>query len=218
MNWTGFEEMGGREVARGIGRWVAFHPEWKQDVGCAVVDHGGPLVLVDPLFPADPAGEAALDGLAARAAADGPPAIVLTVFFHERSAGDVLERIPGATLWADRESSRKIEAGVTNPFHPGDPLPGGLTAHATAREDEVVIRDPGSGTLFVGDVMLGQGPAGIELCPESWLPDGVGHAELIASLAPLLELPVKRILPGHGEPVLGDARAKLERILGGSRR
>jgi hypothetical protein len=129
----------------------------------------------------------------------------------------VLERIPGTTLWADRESSRRID-GVTNPFQPGDRLPAGMVAYATARGDEVVLWDPRSRSLFVGDVLLGEGPAGIELCPESWLPDGVGHAELIASLAPLLELPVARILPGHGEPVLDGARAKLVRVLGDSRR
>lgn len=209
----GFEGIGGRQIARGIGRWVAFHPEWKQDVACGVIDRGGPMILVDPLLPSDPEGQAALDGLAARAADDGPPAIVLTVFYHERSAGEVLERIPGTTLWADRESSEKVEAEVTNPFQPGDPLPGGLVAHATARSDEVVVWDPESRSLFVGDVILGKGPIGIELCPESWLPDGVGLSDLKASLQPLLELPIERILPGHGEAVDREARSSLERLL-----
>ena len=209
----GFEGIGGRQLARGIGRWVAFHPEWKQDVACGVIDRGGPMILVDPLFPSDRQGEAALDGLAARADDDGAPVIVLTIFYHERSAGQVLERIPGTTLWADRESSEKLEAEVTNPFQPGDPLPGGLVACATARSDEVVVWDPNSRSLFVGDVILGKGPIGIELCPESWLPDGVGLIELKASLRPLLELPIARILPGHGEPVLREARTRLERLL-----
>lgn len=213
MKWTGFEGIGGRRLTRGIGRWVAFHPEWKQDVACGVIDRGGPMILVDPLLPSDTEGEAALDGLAARAADDGPPAIVLTVFYHERSAGEILERIPGTTLWADRESSEKVEAEVTNPFQPQDPLPDGLVAHATARSDEVVVWDPKSRSLFVGDVILGKGPIGIELCPESWLPDGVGLVELKASLTPLLDLPIARVLPGHGEPLLRDARSRLERLL-----
>ena len=122
-------------------------------------------------------------------------------------------RFVGTTLWADRESSEKVEAEVTNPFQPGDPLPGGLIAHATARSDEVVVWDPESRSLFVGDVILGKGPIGIELCPESWLPDGVGLADLKASLQPLLELPIERILPGHGEPVDREARSSLERLL-----
>ena len=213
MKWMGFEGIGGRRLARGIGRWVAFHPEWKQEVACGVIDRGGSMILVDPLFPSDAAGRAALDGLAGRAADEGPPAIVLTVFYHERSAGEVLERIPGTTLWADRESSEKVEAEVSNPFQPGDPLPDGLVAYATARSDEVVVWDPKSRSLFVGDVILGKGPIGIELCPESWLPDGVGLVDLRASLQPLLELPIARILPGHGEPVRREARSRLERLL-----
>ncbi|HET6617981.1 MAG TPA: hypothetical protein VFH69_09235 [Gemmatimonadota bacterium] len=213
MKWMGFEGIGGRRLARGIGRWVAFHSEWKQDVACGVIDRGGPMILVDPLLPRDTKGQVALDGLATRAAEDGPPAIVLTVFYHERSAPDIVERIPGTTLWTDRESSEKVEAEVTNPFLPGDPLPGGLVAYATARSDEVVVWDPESRSLFVGDVILGKGPIGIELCPESWLPDGVGLVELKASLQPLLDLPIARVLPGHGDPLLREARSRLERLL-----
>jgi hypothetical protein len=40
------------------------------------------------------------------------------------------------------------------------------------------------------------------MCPESWLPGTTGHSELAASLQPLLELPVQRILLSHGDPVL----------------
>ena len=141
------------------------------------------------------------------------PAVILTVFFHERSAGDIVTRIPGATLWVDREGVDKVESDVTNPFRPGDSLPGGLAAYATARSDEIVVWDPDSRSLFVGDVMLGPGRGGIELCPESWLPDGVGHADLKASLVPLLDLPIARILPGHGEPVLREAHPRLKRLL-----
>jgi glyoxylase-like metal-dependent hydrolase (beta-lactamase superfamily II) len=213
MKWTGFEEIGGREIAPGIGRWIAFHPEWKEDVGCAVVDSGGPLVLVDPLLPAGPEGEAALRGLEARAAKSGPPAIVLTVFFHQRSAGDIADRIPGTSLWVEREGVARVECQVTNPFRAGDPLPGGLIAFATARADEVIVWDPASLSLFVGDVMLGRGPQGIELCPDSWLDDGIGRSDLARSLLPLLDLPVARILPGHGEPVVEDARGRLEQLL-----
>ena len=79
--------------------------------------------------------------------------------------------------------------------------------------DEVVLWHASSGTLFVGDVMLGRGPQGLELCPDSWLPDGVVAADLAASLAPLRDLPIRRILPGHGEPVLEDARERLISIL-----
>ena len=67
--------------------------------------------------------------------------------------------------------------------------------------------------LVPGDVLLGDGHGGIRLCPESWLPEGVGHTELAASLEPLLELPVERVLVSHGEPVLENGREVLASCL-----
>jgi glyoxylase-like metal-dependent hydrolase (beta-lactamase superfamily II) len=51
------------------------------------------------------------------------------------------------------------------------------------------------------------------MCPKSWLPEGKGHAELVESLRPLLELPVERVLVSHGEPVLEDGGAALAAAL-----
>jgi hypothetical protein len=62
-------------------------------------------------------------------------------------------------------------------------------------------------------VLLGDADGGVRCCPESWLPAGVGHAELRAALAPLLELPVERVLVSHGTPVLEDGHAALSRAL-----
>jgi glyoxylase-like metal-dependent hydrolase (beta-lactamase superfamily II) len=210
MAWEGIDGIGGLRVARGIWRWVAFHPEWKQDVACAAIDSGAGFVLVDPLLPAGPQGETALRGLEAR---DETPAIVLTVFYHERSAGDVMSRIPGATLWVEESGVDRVESTVTHPFRAGDALPGGLVSYATARPDEVVLWDPASRSLIVGDVILGHGAEGIELCPDSWLPDGVSGRDLALSLGPLLELPVERILPGHGDALDKDVHGALERVL-----
>jgi glyoxylase-like metal-dependent hydrolase (beta-lactamase superfamily II) len=64
-----------------------------------------------------------------------------------------------------------------------------------------------------GDVILGAEGGGLRLCPDSWLPESTSQAQLRASLQPLLELPVKRVLVSHGEPVLKGARRALERML-----
>jgi glyoxylase-like metal-dependent hydrolase (beta-lactamase superfamily II) len=213
MDRTAFEEMGSQEVAAGVWRWVAFHPEWKQEVASAAIESGGRLVLIDPLLPAGAEGEAALRRLEAGRGDGQPVDIVLTVFYHERSAGAIADALPGTTLWVVHEGVEKVESAVTNPFRPGDALPGGLAALATARIDEVVLWDASSRSLFVGDVLLGRGPEGIELCPENWLPDGIGTDDLVGSLMPLLDLPIARILPGHGEPLLRNARARLKNLL-----
>jgi hypothetical protein len=60
-------------------------------------------------------------------------------------------------------------------------------------------------------------PGSVRLCPDSWLAyltPRLGEAELRVLLAPLLELPVQRILVSHGEPLLSGGDAALARILG----
>ncbi len=91
-------------------------------------------------------------------------------------------------------------------FRPGETLPGGIEAFRSARRTEVVFWIPAHQALVPGDVLLGDGAGGVRMCPESWLPEKTGHRELAESLRPLLELPVRRILVSHGEPVLENGR------------
>ena len=121
-----------------------------------------------------------------------------------------------ARVWATRRAKPAVlrRAGaVTDTFHPGDPLPGGITAFATARAHEVVFWLPEHRAVVPGDVLLGDGKGGIRVCPKSWLPERSSHADLAASLSPLLDLQVKRVLLSHGEPVLGEGRAALAAAL-----
>ena len=62
-------------------------------------------------------------------------------------------------------------------------------------------------------MILGADGGGLRFCPESWLPDGVGHAELRTSLYLLIELPVERVLVSHGAPVLADGARALRALL-----
>jgi len=119
-------------------------------------------------------------------------------------------------VWAPARGERAIarRAGeVSNPFQPDDALPGGIVALPTARANEVVYWLADERTVVPGDVLLGDGSGGIRLCPESWLPERTSRADLAASLRPLLELPVQRVLVSHGEPVLGDGRSAIEAAL-----
>jgi glyoxylase-like metal-dependent hydrolase (beta-lactamase superfamily II) len=183
------------EIAPGLRRWTAWHEEWKEDVGCIAVDVDDGLLLIDPLDPPHELGR--------------PDHALLTVFFHARST-------KARQVWAHerllrRLASRGVE--VNRPFAVGDPLPGGIQAVQTARKDEVVYWLPRQQAVVVGDVLLGAGAKPratddlLRLCPERWL-NGPSHDDLRKSLAPLLDLPVVRVLPSHGEPVLrGGGRA-----------
>jgi len=109
---------------------------------------------------------------------------------------------------------------VNHPFTPGDPLPGGIKAFATARAGEVVYWLPRQRALAVGDVLLGAGAkphatdAPLRLCPERWLGKAT-HDDLRESLAPLLDLPVVRVLVSHGKAVLRGGARGLATVLAG---
>jgi glyoxylase-like metal-dependent hydrolase (beta-lactamase superfamily II) len=205
------------ELSQGLWRWTAYHEEWREDVGSVYCETEDGVVLVDPLVPATDADAArfwrALDRDVERAG--GEVHVLVTVLWHARSAAAMVERFR-ARVWAPSRGRVAIarRAGtVTDVFGPDDRLPGGLGAFSTARAAEVVYWIPEHRALVPGDVLIGDGSGGIRMCPASWLPAGKGHAELAASLQPLLELPVERILVSHGAPVLADARASLAAAL-----
>jgi glyoxylase-like metal-dependent hydrolase (beta-lactamase superfamily II) len=215
------------EIAPGLWRWVAAHPEWTPDEGGAegwVPDVGSVyyeapdgLVLIDPLAP--PEGEdrdrfwRALDRDVERLGR--PPDVLLTVYWHARSAQEVLDRYEGARLWAYEPGTGPIGERVrfTDTFALGDPLPGAIQAIDAHRRDEVLFWLPDHRALVSGDVLLGTRDGGVRVCPDSWLPDGVDPTDFRAGLRPLLELPVERVLVSHGEPVLENGHEALARAL-----
>ena len=92
------------------------------------------------------------------------------------------------------------------------PLPGGATAVAAPVAEEVVYWLEPARTIVPGDVLIGSSE-GLRLCPASWIQNRGGLTQLRRDLAPLLELPVERVMTSHGLPVLADGRAALERAL-----
>jgi glyoxylase-like metal-dependent hydrolase (beta-lactamase superfamily II) len=183
-----------QELAPGLWRWTARHPEWRPDardgaapdVGSVYCETGGGIVLVDPLVPPE-SEEAeqfwrALDRDVARVAT--APAVVLTTVRHARSAAAVRERYPGTRVSA-----------------PGDVLPGGVEAYPTAAAGEVVLWLPAQRTLVAGDVLRGDAAGGLAL---------TGSAD---GLRALLDLPVERVLVSHGDPVLARGRDALAQVL-----
>jgi glyoxylase-like metal-dependent hydrolase (beta-lactamase superfamily II) len=172
-----------------VRRWTAYSEHWKEDVGCVAVESPDGVLAFDPL---DPPVE--------------PDHTCITVFFHARDAR--------GRVWAPRDQVRRLQnrgVEVTDPFDPGDELPGGVQAYTTARNGEVVYWVPSERALVVGDVLLG-GP--LRLCPAQWLRGSKAtHDDLRASLRPLLDLPIEQVLTSHGEPVLTGGHAALAALL-----
>jgi hypothetical protein len=191
------------ELAPGLWRWTAPHPDWRPDadwaqlVGCVYAELADSIVLIDPLVPA---GEEerfweALDRDVERL---GRPVRVLrTVSWHERSVDEVAARY-GGSPWRSPAD--------------GD-LPAGVSAFPVeAAADEIVFWLTAHRAIVPGDVLMtDDGP--LRLCPQSWLPDGSNLEEVRAALVATAELPVELVLVSHGEPVLADAGAALAAAL-----
>jgi glyoxylase-like metal-dependent hydrolase (beta-lactamase superfamily II) len=201
----------GNEIAPGLRAWTRRYDEWKDDVSCFAIERAGELTLIDPLL----GGEEDRRALA-ELAAGRDLHVVLTVHWHARSAPQVLADHPDARVWANSRARAAVarRAPVTDVFRPGDPLPAGLIAIAARPRTEVVLWDPESRALLVGDALVADGPpAQLRTCKPSWLPASTSAAELREALRPLLDLPVELVLPSHGPPVLSDAKAQLVRAL-----
>jgi glyoxylase-like metal-dependent hydrolase (beta-lactamase superfamily II) len=192
------------EIAAGLHRWTTRHDEWNEPVASLAIETGEGLVLIDPLDPPP--------------AVRAPAHVLLTVYWHGRSAAEV-----GASrIWASTRSVRALRSRgitVTDAFRAGDALPGGIRAIQTPRAAEIVYWLPEQRALVVGDVLLGAGARPhatadpLRLCPERWLGAGT-HDDLRDMLRPLLALPVERVLVSHGEPILSAGRGALAAMLG----
>lgn len=200
-------------IAAGLWRWTAYYEEWRDEVGCVYYEAPDAVVLIDPLVPSVQSESArfweALDRDVKRAGL--PVHVYITVFWHARSAGEVVRRYDGRLHATSRaRAAMERRTGVApDVFRPGEPLPGDIEALPSGRSTEVVYWIPEHGAIVPGDVLLGDDNGGLRLCPESWLPTGVDHAMLRTALKPLLDLPVTRVLVSHGEPVTEDAGARL---------
>jgi glyoxylase-like metal-dependent hydrolase (beta-lactamase superfamily II) len=208
-----------RELAPGLWRWTALHPEWTpdadwdQEVGCVYLETAASVILIDPLVPGEPSlRQTFLERLDADVERNGKPvSILLTVWWHERSAGELAERY-GAEVWANEEGGTRAETPVTHPFATADVLPGGLIGIDAQRVGETMYWLPEQRALVSGDIFLGDGEGGVRICSQSWLGD-VSHRELKLALAGLLDLPVELVLVAHGEPVLENGLAALAAAL-----
>ena len=91
-------------IASGLWRWTAYHEEWRKDVGCVYLEADDATVLFDPLVPPEDSERFLeyLDADVERARADVH--ILLTVYWHVRSATELAKRYDAA-VWAPARSA-----------------------------------------------------------------------------------------------------------------
>jgi hypothetical protein len=208
------------EIAPGIWRWTATHPEWQPDVEWArevasfafAVDET--LVLVDPLVPDDVWPR--LDELAAARAS---VAALITIPYHARSSEEVLVRYGAkASVWGHPAAARRMRDGSPlRPIEPGAPLPGSAEAFAigSPRRQEMPLWFPSHRALAFGDTVVGVDGA---LRVWDWVDDSAKRKawyrnRFIPTLEPLLALEIESVLVTHGPPVVGGGREALREAL-----
>jgi glyoxylase-like metal-dependent hydrolase (beta-lactamase superfamily II) len=212
------------ELAPGLWRWTALHPDWtpeeaeegdgwEQEVGCVYLETPAHVLLFDPLIPGEPESRATfLSNLDDDVKRKGKPvAILLTIFWHVRSSAELARRYD-ATTWVQAGAVERVDAPVTNPFALGDALPGGVIGLDGQRGFETIYWLPEQRALVPGDSLLGDGSGGVRVTPASWLSNTTPR-DFKRSLRGLLDLPVEMVLLSHGEPVLKNGHAALERAL-----
>jgi len=215
------------EIAPGIWRWPAPHPEWstrtewgKRVASYALVSEAT-LSLVDPLLPPD--GSAQHDEVVARldelAAAAPRLDILVTIPYHTRSAERLYRRYReqvAAAIWGHPAVAKRFldsETPLTT-IVPGKSVGAAAEAFAIGkpRRYETPLHFEDHRVLAFGDAVIGfEGTLRVwQPGPFSptWYRDG-----FLPTLTPLLELDFERVLVTHGPPVLRDGRAALAAAL-----
>jgi hypothetical protein len=195
-----------QELAGGLWRWTARHPEWHPgewgaEVGCYALVAPNRTVLIDPLAPAgDDEFWPRLDGVVS-----GSAVVMITIPYHVRSAEAVCARYPGTTVWGHRNAAKRLgDRSIFRELAPGAG-PDGVRAFAIGRprRSEMPVLVESHGALAFGDAVIGI-DAGLRI----WSTEPVDerrrgwYAErFVPTVEPLLSEEFDRVLVTHGPPV-----------------
>ena len=206
------------ELAPGLWRWTARHPEWHPgewgaEVGAYAVQASDEhLVVVDPILPdpAEPVLEL-LDSLPGRVT------IAITIPYHVRDAEPLWRRYRdrGARILGERRVERRLrDTGGFEELEPGGD--GDVVAFNVGRprRAELPLHLPSHGAIVFGDALVTTPDGELRIWDQEPTTDERRRffADRFApTLEPLIALDAQRILTTHGEPVLAGGRAALER-------
>jgi hypothetical protein len=211
------------EIAAGIWRWTARHPEWHTRIewGHEVASFalvGSGLVLVDPLLPSlDSPSRTAVDQRLDRLAREAKRLdIMITIPYHARSAEELFERYRDAlptTIWGHRAVAKRFRdaATVLNEIEPGQAVGADALALAIGkpRRFEMPLYYPAHRALAFGDAVIGI-DGGLRIWQQASTDPFWHDRVFVPTMRPLLDLDVERVLVTHGAPVLRGGHEALE--------
>jgi glyoxylase-like metal-dependent hydrolase (beta-lactamase superfamily II) len=215
------------QIAPRLWHWTAPHPDWKpsargkdgqgwdQMVSSYALVGDDAFVLIDPQVPEDSSDAARLwEALDSDVDAHGPPAIVISVYWHMRSAEDIADRYGGSSTWAPADAPKRMLERARG-YDSGEELPAGIRVFDVGMPGERALYLPSHKAVVFGDAVLD----GIRLLPDSWLdqdeavPKGKTRGDVADALRALLDEDIELVLLTHGGPVSDTPREKLERAL-----
>jgi hypothetical protein len=208
------------ELASGLHRWTARHPDWHPgafgaEVASFALVAGDELLLIDPLLPdAEDDADAVLQALDALAAASKATHILITIGYHVRSAEPLRDRYGARIHGPKTVAGRLADTKAFTILEPGVPGPAGVLAHTIGRprRSELPLWLPSHAAIAFGDALVTTPDGDLRMWCQQPL-----DAEQLAfyrdrfapTLAPLRDLPAQRILPTHGAPILADGAEQL---------
>ena len=199
-----------REVLPGIFHWTTLHPKIHIDVSSYWLDESG--VAIDPLVPE----EDGLEWFAGRPTR--PTTVLLSNRHHYRDSARFAEAF-GCTVRCTRAGLHEFTHGeAVEGFEPGDRLPGGVVACEVGGlcPDETALYLPEKRAVFLADGLVRVGADGLlGFVPDVLMDDPPAtKRELLAAYSRLLdELDFEHVLLAHGDPLIGDGRARLQEVV-----
>lgn len=196
------------EIIPQIFHWTAFHPEIEQDVHSYCVTGLGPVILIDPMVPAD-----GLDWFGKHAR---PRHIYLTNRLHYRDSGRFAEAF-GVKIWCHSAGLHEFDPKwKVRGFEHGDELPGGVLAlkvDALCPEETALLIPVGAGALAIGDAVIRENEH-LEFVSDDFMgedPEGVKRG-LRSAFKDLLKTHFEHLLLAHGRPILKGGKETLRQF------
>lgn len=176
-------------------------------------DGPGPQLVVDPATPYPDQQAALLAALADEAAAGREVEAVFLTHHHRDHVGGAMAvaAARGVPIWAHAETAARLpDVAIARTIAPDDELvlgPARVRAVFTPGHaaGHLCLFDPDTGAMIAGDMVAGVGTILVD-------PSEGDMAQYLASLAAMLALAPRRLLPAHG-PLIDDAPGKLREYL-----
>jgi hypothetical protein len=196
------------EIAAGIWRWTARHPQWHPgefgaEVASFALEAGDDLLLVDPLVPEDDASVLELlDELAAKRTTSS----LITIGYHVRSAEELAKRY-GGRIYGPPTCAKRLEDESLLSEEASGPAGARTFPIGNPRRSERPIWFPSHKALAFGDALVANPEGELRV----WVQDPVDEKlrrfyreRFVPTLDPLLELPVEHVLVTHGDSIVGN--------------